>query len=158
METELSIELKMFFVKLINVYGEDVAYAMAMSKPEIIDSLNCYSNFKFDKYDSLDIYKELLKTVTLCNNTDNIYADTTRNSIRKFKVSELYRQIDSDPKFRSALVKTFINKSHYSYEYILTKCEDDDAKRCFNMIDNYTPRIEKKRRKVIAYSLKKEMM
>ena len=158
METELSVELKLFFAKLINTYGEDVAYAMAMSKPEIIDSLNYYSKFKFDKYDSLDIYKELLKTVTICNTTDNIYADTTRQSIRNFKVDELYRQIDNDPKYRSALVKTFIEKSHCSYEYVLTKCEDDDARRCFNMVDNYTPRIDKKRRKVFAYSLNKEMM
>ena len=126
-DTELSKRLKEYFVKIEEIYGEDVAYATAARSDSISESLNYYSDGMFADYDEEDICLELLISELLCNKGENLMVNEARKLSRK--APENYMQdFESYPGFKPILLRSFIKNSSKSYASRLKQLEEDNTK------------------------------
>ncbi len=142
METELTIQLKQFFNKIVNTYGDEMAYAIATWNEDIKDSITCYSREKFDKYEPLDFYKELIKNEVMCNDDENLMVDATKKLLNLDNVNCVIDCIKYNYTYRHTIIKSFIDNSNIPFEKKLSKCNEGNINYYLNMIDNYTEKKE----------------
>ena len=129
MESLLSKKLKTFFSTAKEIYGEDMAFAMAIDKDDILESLNLYSNYRFDGYSTGDIYKELIKNELV---SSNVMLPIIKSFIENNEVNEIFTFIDSNENYKATLIRSYINNSHKQNDY-------KDVKEYIDKIDDFTP-------------------
>ena len=129
MEEILSKKLKTFFSTIKDIYGDDMAFAMAIEKDDIIESLNMYSNFRFNGYSTGDIYKELIKNELVSN---NIMLPITKSFIEDGKVNEIFTFIDANENYKATLIRSYINNAHKPNDY-------ERVKEYTDKIDSFVP-------------------
>ena len=116
MRITLANRLKNFFKTVEGIYGEDMAYAMAMEERDIKDSLNKYSNYRFMGYDTTEIYKELIRNELLCNPKENTFVPMTRALVNEGRINDCFELCEFNLKYKVALVKAFIRHSNVDYK------------------------------------------
>ena len=139
MRITLANRLKNFFKTVEGIYGEDMAYAMAMEERDIKDSLNKYSNYRFMGYDTTEIYKELIRNELLCNPNENTFVPITRALVKEGKYEECFELCEFNIKYKVALVKAFIRHSNVDYKKQYKNCTDREAKKGFKELYYYEP-------------------
>ena len=129
MESMLSKKLKNFFTVAKETYGDDMAFAMAIDKDDILESLNLYSSYRFNGYSTEDIYKELIKNELISN---NVMLPITKSFIDNDEINEIFTFIDSNENYKATLIRSFINNAHKKNDY--SKVKDYTDK-----IDSFIP-------------------
>jgi hypothetical protein len=137
MENDITKDLKDFFNNSIQRYGEEVTYAIATWKPSIKESINYYSNNKFDKYDDKEIYKELIRNMILCNESDNMFVNFTKKMVAANDIESLYNSIQFHEQYKDAIVKAYIKYAHVPYEKRIERSTDENKVLFLNKVTNY---------------------
>ena len=151
MRLTLANKLKIFFKTVEGIYGEDMAYAMAMEEKDIKDSLNKYSKNRFAKFDTTEIYKELVRNELLCDSKENAYVPITRTLVNEGRINDCFELCEFNLKYKVALVKAFIRHSYDDYKNQYKKCTDRKAKKGFKELYYYEPvELMEKREKIKA--------
>ena len=137
LETELSQKLKIYFKRIENMYGDEIAFATTIEDSDIATSLNKNSNDEFRKFNSTQILKELLKNEVLCNDQENIMVKITKQLVMEESVEEIQKIFDSVDSFKSILIHSYINNSRTTYEEKLERAKDTNTKSYLRKIDSY---------------------
>ena len=122
----LSKELKGFFTHVIDVYGDDVAFAMATWKKSMIESINYFSKHAFEKYTNVDLYIELIRNEVLCEENENDLVKTVKNMVHTGDLDTIFECIEFNARFKETLIKSYMNHAHIPYERMLKRCTDKD--------------------------------
>ncbi|MBR1385196.1 MAG: hypothetical protein IJ568_00030 [Bacilli bacterium] len=137
LETELSQKLRIFFKRVENMYGDEIAFATTVEENDIAASLNKNSNNEFKKYNSTQVLKELLKNEVLCNDQENIMVKITKELIMKDSIEEIERIFDSVDSFKSILIHSYIDNARISYEEKFAKTTDTNTNDYLKKIASY---------------------
>lgn len=122
----LAVDLKKFFTHVIDVYGDDVAYAMATWKKSITEAINYFSKNKFEKKTDVDIYKELIRNEVLCEDNENDLVPLVKNMVAGNDIGAICDCIEFSDGFKETLIKAYMRHAHIPYESMIKKCEDQD--------------------------------
>ena len=151
MRITLANRLKNFFKAVNGIYGEDMSYAMAMEERDIKDSLNKYSKNRFAKFDTTEIYKELIRNELLCKPEENVFVPITVKLVSEGDYNSCFELCEFNLKYKVALVKAFIKHCDDNYKKQYKNCEDRIAKRGFRELYYYKPvELMAKREKIKA--------
>ena len=149
MRITLANRLKNFFKTVEGIYGEDMAYAMAMDQKDIKESLNMYSNYRFMGYDTTEIYRELIRNELLCDPKENVFVASTRKLIEEGRRNDCFELLEFNIKYKVALVKAFIRHSNEDYKTQYKNCTDRSAKRSFKELQKYEATELKEKREYL---------
>jgi hypothetical protein len=127
MENNLRTKLRTFYKCISSVYGEHIAQAMSIEKQDIKESLDYYSSYRFQEFTTEDIYKELIKNELLSNNS---MTPITRKLVEENNIGEIFGLLDSNEKYKSTLVRAYINNSERTLNY-------DSIERESSIIDSF---------------------
>lgn len=109
-ETEIDKKLKDYFKNMINVFGEEYAFATLSGKGSIKDKLQYFSSC-FDDYSDVDILCALIKSSIISNEIKKSNLIVKR-FISEGCLSELIYCADTNISLRRALIKTFMRQCY----------------------------------------------
>ncbi len=125
-DTELEMKLKRFFSNVKNFYGEEIAYAIALSKKSITSSLESKGFLDLDNTTDREVYIILLKNAILSSKVNLSFLKDLTDNEKYTYFDDTLNVIETKKVYKKKLVKNFIATSMLSSESLLKNNNDKE--------------------------------